>query len=146
MAGKNSKMTVAQKKTPLGNRTYRILADLHYCRQTVKRRLLMIRIIISLSYISRLSFTSEIVKKGNLLTTLESLNDFELTRLLSTWIRNIKPFRENRSCSRNRRAHSRDTINIFHLFFCRSVLKVTDPRSVTYSMASRTRLVPDNYQ
>ena len=28
-----------KKTTPLGDETYRILADLHYCRQTVKRRM-----------------------------------------------------------------------------------------------------------
>ena len=33
----------AKKITLLGNGTYRILADLHYCRQTVKTRLLIIR-------------------------------------------------------------------------------------------------------
>lgn len=38
---KNWKMTDAPEKkktTLLGNETYRILADLHYCRQTAKRR------------------------------------------------------------------------------------------------------------
>lgn len=41
MAGKkleNDGRARKKKTTPLGNETYRILADLHYCRQTVKRR------------------------------------------------------------------------------------------------------------
>ena len=83
----------------------------------------------------KLCFTLNcVLKRANDLKTISNW-----IVLLSTWIRNLKPFLVNGNRSRNRQTHNRDIINILLTSSSRSVLSVTESRFFPLRFMAKAR-------